>query len=529
MISLLLAARSRAAAWRPLAVAAARGPNLTCSLVLALLSGLMSAAHAAPYAYLTTNGASVPVLDLATNTVERTLTLSGPALNGVALNRQGTRVYLSGLVGRFSQTPPLYVIDATTHTVLTPIPLNGPSGASWGGVVVNPAGDRVYVANPDGRYIAVVDPAGGQVVSTIAVTGKPANLALNASGSRLYVANAGAPDGDSVLVLDTQTHATVATVGVTHSPLDLSFNPQGTRLYVVHNQSNTLSVIDTTNHTLVTSLSLNFSPSAAVVSRDGSKVYVSDYAFANAKVAVLDARTNSWLSSIPVGNRSTGIGISPDGSRVLVSNFLSGTVSVIDTATDTVVTSVPVSNVAGPRYGLFIGPDTRAVGPSPTGSGSVGVAVSGGGATCRVTNPNFTTAPGSPPDGMVFVHGVVSFTATPCTNGARVTVTLSYPKPIPSGAVLYKYSRTSSSPTNPVYTPIAATVSGNTLTYTIEDGGVGDDDLTVNGQIVDPVGLGVPFAVLAGLNAVPTLSAWGVLFLSGLMGLVVVFRGRRAG
>lgn len=490
---------------------------------LALSTGM---AQAAPFAYLTSNSTTVRVFDLGTNTTS-TVVLPGPVGTGVAVNRQGTRVYLAGVTARGVLIPSLQVMDATTGTAMTPIALNGPSGAQWAGVAVNPTGDRVYVANPDGRYVAVVDPDARQVVSTIAITGKPANLVFSPDGTRLYVANGSTGSGDSISVIDPQTNTVVASVSVSNGPSDLSFNPQGTRLYVTHPQSNVLSVIDTTNNSLVSSLPLSFSPVSVVVSRDGSKLYVSDYTFNGAKVAVFDTRTNTLLRSIPVGDRSTGIAITPDGSTVLVVNFLSNNVSVIDTATDTVTATVPVANVVGPFYGAFIAPDTRAAGPSPTGTGTVSLSLNGGGSNCRVTNPRFTTAPGTPPVGMSFVHGVVSFTATPCTNGSRVTVTLTYPSPVPAGAVLYKYGRTRSSPTTPVYTPVVATLTGNTLTYTIEDGGVGDDDLTVNGQIVDPVGLAVPLSGAAGLAAVPSLSEWGLLSLSGLVLLAFAARRRR--
>ena len=508
--------------WRPPVSGRWRG------LVAGCLALGLGAAHAAPFAYLTSNSSTVRVFDLATQTTSDVV-LPGPVGNGVAVNRQGTRVYLAGVTARGVLIPSLQVIDATTQAALPAIALNGPSGASWAGVAVNPSGDRVYVANPDGRYVAVVDPDTRQVVNTITLTGKPANLVFSPDGSRLYVSNGSNGNGDSISVIDPQTQTVVASVAVSNGPSDLSFNPQGTRLYVTHPQSNVLSVIDTTSHRLLSTLPLSFSPVSAVVSRDGSKLYVSDYSFNGAQVAVFDTRTNALLRSIPVGNRSTGIAITPDGRSVLVVNFLSNNVSVIDTATDTVTATVAVSNVVGPFYGAFISPDTRAVGPSPTGTGTVGLSLNGGGSSCRVTNPSFTTAPGTPPAGMRLVHGVVSFTATPCTNGARVTVTLTYPSPVPDGAVLYKYGRTAASPAQAVYTPVAATVSGNTLSYTIEDGGVGDEDLTVNGQIVDPVGLGVPLSVLAGLAAVPTLSEWGLLLMASLMVLAVAVRGRRPG
>ena len=62
-----------------------------------------------------------------------------------------------------------------------------------------------------------------------------------------------------------------------------------------------------------------------------------------------------------------------------------------------------------------------------------------------------------------------------------------------------------------------AVFSGNTVTLTIIDGGVGDDDLTPNGVIADAGGVGVPDASAA--NAIPTLSDWGLIILASLIAL----------
>ncbi len=59
-----------------------------------------------------------------------------------------------------------------------------------------------------------------------------------------------------------------------------------------------------------------------------------------------------------------------------------------------------------------------------------------------------------------------------------------------------------------------ATIAGNTATFTITDGGLGDDDRAANGAIVDQGGPGVPGG--AGATAIPTLSEWAMLALMGL-------------
>jgi YVTN family beta-propeller protein len=48
------------------------------------------------------------------------------------------------------------------------------------------------------------------------------------------------------------------------------------------------------------------------------------------------------VATIPVGDRPAGVALSPDGSQLFVTNFFGGTLSIIDTATDTVTDTVTV-------------------------------------------------------------------------------------------------------------------------------------------------------------------------------------------
>lgn len=295
----------------------------------------------------------------------------------MAVNRQGTRVYLTSAVERGVMVPVLHVIDATTHTRLPPIALNGPSGTSWSGVAVNLTGDRVYVANVDRAYVAVVDPTAGSVISTIPVGNGPRAVLVNPQGTRLYVANT---DG-TLSVIDTSTHTVLHTVALPGAPSGMTINAQGTRLYLASQGNNHVQVIDLVSHTVLATVPLSVSPAGLVLSQDGRKLYVSDYAFNDAQLQVLDTATNTVVRTVPVGRRSTGVGISPDGQRVLVSNFISADLSVIDTADDTVVVTVPVANLNGPLMGVFVGgPNTAPVasGVSLTGTAQAGQTLTGG-------------------------------------------------------------------------------------------------------------------------------------------------------
>jgi YVTN family beta-propeller protein len=102
------------------------------------------------------------------------------------------------------------------------------------------------------------------------------------------------------------------------------------------------------------------------VTPDGSKVYVTN--LSGNTVSVIDTVTNTVVTTIPVGSAPFGVAVTPDGGKVYVTNLSGNTVSVIDTATNMVVGS-----------------------PIPVGSGPAGVAITPDGSKVYVTNFNDDT------------------------------------------------------------------------------------------------------------------------------------------
>jgi YVTN family beta-propeller protein len=94
---------------------------------------------------------------------------------------------------------------------------------------------------------------------------------------------------------------------------------------------------------VASTITVGGSPYRVAVTPDGSRVYVTINGVPAGWVSVIDTATNTVLGSIPVGNNPFGVAVTPDGSRVFVTNFGGGSVTVIDTATNTVVGSeIPV-------------------------------------------------------------------------------------------------------------------------------------------------------------------------------------------
>lgn len=136
--------------------------------------------------------------------------------------------------------------------------------------------------------------------------------------------------------------------------------------------------------------------------------------------------------------------------------------------------------------------------PTGAGSGVAAIAVAGDTAACDFSYAAFVATAGGvgsppqpPPVKEKFPHGLVDFRTRNCAVGSTITVTVTYPQALPYGTRYWKFGPTASNAAAHWYT-IPATIQGNKITFTIVDGGLGDDDLTANGVVVDVGGPGWP-------------------------------------
>jgi hypothetical protein len=191
------------------------------------------------------------------------------------------------------------------------------------------------------------------------------------------------------------------------------------------------------------------------------------------------------------------------------------------TATDTVS-----AGITGTSGSITVSVNNTFSGPSATGTGTITASFTGGGAGCAFSAPQFIAAPpGSPPvpptkptPATSFPEGMFNYSLVGCTPGSTITMTIVYPQSV-TGLVYYKYGPEASNPA-PHWYVMPASISGNTITFSITDGGKGDDDMSSNGTIVDPGGPGTA-------GAIPALSP-AMLVLLGLLTLVAAATSRRA-
>jgi len=125
------------------------------------------------------------------------------------------------------------VIDTNSNNVVATVPV----GKQADKIAINPSGTRVYVTSNWGydtgntvnvsasSYISVIDTSSNSVVANVIVGVYPTGIAVNPSGTRVYVANTGAygyGNINSISVIDTSTNNVIATVPVGDRPITLS-------------------------------------------------------------------------------------------------------------------------------------------------------------------------------------------------------------------------------------------------------------------------------------------------------------------
>ncbi|RYF56366.1 MAG: cadherin-like beta sandwich domain-containing protein, partial [Comamonadaceae bacterium] len=244
------------------------------------------------------------------------------------------------------------------------------------------------------------------------------------------------------------------------------------------------------------------------------------------QVTVPDSVTFVTLTPTSAGGTITVNGVatlsgSASAPIALVGRDTAVTVQV--TAPDGVTTKNYTVNVVRAR-------PTTATGMTPTGGGNATASLSGP-SGCGFDRAEFipvTGGAGSPPaggtNGFVFPQGLFDVIVAGCPPGAMVTITITYPQTFPPGAVYLKYGPTQTQSVPHWYMFAGAAIIGNTVTLQLIDGGMGDDDLVINGIIPDPGGVAL---AAGGPTGIPALSRWGGLALSLLLTAAVGLSARR--
>ena len=313
-------------------------------LAAVLLSGPMMA-DAEPFAYVTNAfGPSVSVVDTATNEVTATVAFpAGSVPFAAAITPDLKKVYVTSLdaLSTCGNTV-VFVIDTASNAL-------GPGPAAVGcepiGIAVTPDGRYAYVASRFSGTVSVIDTATNAVRTTITLPSGSwlAGIAISPDGQRAYLTAGGVQD--VVIVIDTSSNTVLDTIiGVGGSPWGIAVSPDGGLVFVTNNHtSGTVTVIDAATKTVVATIAVGQYPSAVAFTPDGTMAYVTNGGISDGvfTVSVIDTAAYAVVGSpITVGSFPNSIAITADGKQVYVGNEGGNTVSVIDTASNVVTTTI---------------------------------------------------------------------------------------------------------------------------------------------------------------------------------------------
>ncbi|MGV9670006.1 Ig-like domain-containing protein [Gordonia sp. NPDC003504] len=307
----------------------------------------------------------------------------------VVMNSDGTRAYVTT-----PTTNSVAIIDTATGQILMTVPV----GATPQSVILAPDGLTAYVVNRDSDSVSVVDTTGGTVTSTIPVGDGPLDIALSADGSYAYVTNQGS---GTISVIDTAAGTVTDTIDVGRAPRQIAVSADGSRAYLTSYGSSRITVVDTFGKTILGTTAVGPNPTDVALNGDGSTLYVTSN---NGYLTTIDTATTGIVDANELGGYLLGVTLNQDGSRAFVTDYATGKVRVVDTATGTVV---------GDLF-TWAGPVTSAV--SPDGS-SVYVANSGSNALSVLRQSVTGTVTGSDIDGDTLTYAI---TTTPTHGIATV-------------------------------------------------------------------------------------------------------------
>jgi len=302
----------------------------------------------------------VSIIDLSIRKVVATIPVGVNPL-GMTITPDGQKLYVavtaqalehakseSELVSTWMK---VVVIDTTTYTIVKEIM------PGWAPRYVNisPDGTKVYVNEYRGK-IHIIDSSSDKLIDSILLTRPatymPSDIAVTPDGSKLLVFIRGT---QQVLVIDTATHKILARFKAFSNTVAISSD--GQRAYIPGSQFTVID-IPTLKAKYVEMPDIEIrSDSKIILSKDERIAYIVD----TEKDILQVVNLENWqlVATVPVGDMGPlqfGLAITPDGNKVFVCNGYSKNISVVSTAENKVIDTIPM--VSTP-IGIDISPDGK--------------------------------------------------------------------------------------------------------------------------------------------------------------------------
>lgn len=118
-----------------------------------------------------------------------------------------------------------------------------------------------------------------------------------------------------------------------------------------------VSAMAASEPSVVATVTVGISPTAVAITPDGTKAVVANYDSASISIIDIQAATST---TVAVGTSPSAVAITPDGQRAVVTNYGSGTASIVSLASNSVTNTVTLASGARPGSVVISADGTRA-------------------------------------------------------------------------------------------------------------------------------------------------------------------------
>jgi YVTN family beta-propeller protein len=214
------------------------------------------------WAYVTNQRAqTVGIVDVRTTRQVHDVPVSGDPYR-VTVGPEGQQIYVTTNTGN------LVVIDPAMRRVARTVQLGG----NLNGLAINADGTRVYVGDVGGTLYEL--DAAGEVLRVFAMPGRPQGIGLSSDGRELYAAG---EDGEFI-VLDLATGAEVARVALGAGGFGLAVAPDQTQVWVTAPAVGRVFVLDRASRTIRSGIDVGGVPRRLAFDRSGALLVIADEA-----------------------------------------------------------------------------------------------------------------------------------------------------------------------------------------------------------------------------------------------------------
>jgi YVTN family beta-propeller protein len=233
------------------------------------------------------------------------------------------------------------VVDTRSNSVTATISVGkGPRN-----VTMSPSGGQAWVSNQFNQSVSVVDVVTKQVVDTISVGIGPGPMVFTVDGKKVCVVNT---ESGTVSIINTETYKVEKNISVGSFPEDIAVDHHSDEqwTYATSRGNNSVTVINAAKEERAKVVSVGMNPCGVAVNGKNGKVYVVHYGIPDhaGYVIVFDIATDKIFANITVEEQPCQPLLSPDQSRLYVANSWSSSISVIDTVTNELITTIKPKN-----------------------------------------------------------------------------------------------------------------------------------------------------------------------------------------